>query len=178
MRSIRSVRTARWLVLQMALLFSAIPLAAESGAEAWLRYTALSPRESRSYQSLPGNTVLLGDSSVLKTAQRELVQGVNQMLGKTLTPGSLPKDAVVLGTLIQLHDLIPTLRIPRELRADSYWLKTVKIHGSKCLVIAAPNDRGVLYGVFALLSRLARGESVSVLDEVRQPYAPIRWVNQ
>ena len=162
MQSTRSVRTAGWLVvLQLAFLCAAIPMAAESGAEAWLRYTALSPHDSRSYQSLPSNTVLLGDSPVFKTAQQELVQGVRQMVGKTLHPSRLRKDAVVLGTLTQLHDLVPTLQVSRESRADSYWLKTVKIHGSKCLVIAAPTIRGVLYGVFALLSRIARGESIS-----------------
>ncbi len=67
---------------------------------------------------------------------------------------------------------------PQDLRLDGYWLKTAKIHGSECLVIAASTDRGVLYGVFALLSKIARAESLAAIDEVQQPYAPIRWVNQ
>ena len=45
-------------------------------------------------------------------------------------------------------------------------------------MITAASDRGVLYGVFALLSKIARGESIAAIDEVQQPYAPIRWVNQ
>jgi alpha-glucuronidase len=45
-------------------------------------------------------------------------------------------------------------------------------------VVAGATDRGVLYGVFALLSKIAREQSVSALDEVQQPAAPVRWVNQ
>src|SRR5262249_25578260 len=33
-------------------------------------------------------------------------------------------------------------------------------------------------GVFALLSRIARGQSLAHLNEVQQPSAPIRWVDQ
>ena len=40
------------------------------------------------------------------------------------------------------------------------------------------NDRGVLYGVFTLLSKIARQEDIASLDDLQQPYAPIRWINQ
>jgi alpha-glucuronidase len=160
-------------------------VAAETGAEAWLRYSPLSPQAARSYQQLPNKTVLLGDSVVLHSAQQELVRGVTQMLGRTLRvdAGSSLQNAIVLGTLTQLHALAPALHLPHDLRADGYWLKSAKIHGSECLVVTAATDRGVLYGVFALLSKMARAESladndIDDIDEVRQPFAPIRWVNQ
>ena len=47
-----------------------------------------------------------------------------------------------------------------------------------CLIVGGATDRGVLYGVFALLSKMARGESLDAINEVQEPYAPIRWVNQ
>ena len=129
--------------------------------------------------------MLLGDSLVLKTAQQELVRGVSQMLGRTLRvkPSSSPENAIVLGKLAELQALVPALHPPQDLRADGYWLKSTRIHGSECLVVAASTDRGILYGVFALLSKIARAENiaafdVTAFDEVRQPYAPIRWVNQ
>jgi alpha-glucuronidase len=184
MQSIRSMR----MVLQFAavgvgLVCTAVfspPAAAETGAEAWLRYTALSPQAAKGYERLPNQTALLGDSAVLKTAQQELVRGVAQMLGRTLrvSAGSPAESAIVLGTLTELHALAPALHPPQELRADGYWLKTAKVHGHQCLIVAAPTDRGVLYGVFALLSKVARAESLATLDEAQQPYAPIRWVNQ
>jgi alpha-glucuronidase len=45
-------------------------------------------------------------------------------------------------------------------------------------VVTAANDRGVLYGTFALLRKIALGEAVTNLDERDSPYAPLRWVNQ
>jgi alpha-glucuronidase len=154
-------------------------LAAETGAEAWLRYAPIDRPAAKAYERFPGAAVL-GDSLVLKTAQQELVRGIDQIAGKTLrvSAGSPRENAVVLGTLTELHALAPALHPPQELRADGYWLKNASIHGHECLVIAASTDRGVLYGVFALLSKIARGERVTFIDEVQQPYAPIRWVNE
>ncbi|HKU25906.1 MAG TPA: alpha-glucuronidase, partial [Candidatus Sulfotelmatobacter sp.] len=59
-----------------------------------------------------------------------------------------------------------------------FWLKSARIGRSPSLIIASPSDRGLLYGVFTLLGKIARGESIASLDERQQPYAPIRWVNQ
>jgi len=185
--------TLRCAVFGTALLCASAlpaPLAAETGAEAWLRYPALSPQAAKAYERLPANTVLLGDSVVLKNAQQELVRGAGQMLGRTLrvSASSSPKNAILLGKLTELHTLIPALHPPQDLRADGYWLKATKIHGSECLVVTASTDRGVLYGVFALLSKIARAGSLAAIDltanditeidEVQNPYAPIRWVNQ
>ncbi|MGA7755608.1 MAG: alpha-glucuronidase family glycosyl hydrolase [Candidatus Sulfotelmatobacter sp.] len=182
MKSGRSIRAVILAVLVVSLLYGAIlplPLAAETGAEAWLRHSALSPRVARSYKHLPVKVVGLGDSLVLKTAQQELTRGFSQMLGRTLNSTSVSDGrSIVLGTVDALHAWAPALHSPQELKADGYWITTAKVHGSECLIITGANDRGVLYGVFALLSKIARGESIARIDEVQQPYAPIRWVNQ
>ena len=153
---------------------------AETGAEAWLRYSRLDPQRQQAYQGLPFKTTLLGDSVVLKTAQQELVQGIAQMLGEPLSaaPVLSPGAAIVLAKLADLRALAPKLNFPPELALDGYWLKRANIHGSECLLVAASTDRGVLYGVFALLSKIARGDSLADIDEVHRPYAPVRWVNQ
>ena len=177
----KSIRWEKWFWAGVLCAIAlSVPLDAETGAEAWLPYSALSPQTAKMYERLPGKTVLLGDSLVLKTAQQELIQDVAQMLGKTLRAGvvSPPENAIVLGTLANLHSLASALHPPLEPTGDAFWLKSAKIRGAECLVIAGSTDRGVLYGVFALLSKIARGESTSAIDEVQQPYAPIRWVNQ
>ena len=171
----------RFAVLVAAFVYLlAATASAETGAEAWLRYSALSPQGIKTYQRLPRKIAVLGDSVVLKTAEQELVRGAAQMLGETLRVGenSSPENAIILATLSQLRVLTPGLHPPQDLRPDGYWLKTAGIRGSECLVITASTDRGVLYGVFAVLSKIARAESLDALDEVQQPYAPIRWVNQ
>jgi alpha-glucuronidase len=70
------------------------------------------------------------------------------------------------------------LTIPSNIREDGYWLGVAEVAGFSCVVIAASNDRGVLYGVFALLSKIARNQDVLTVDELQQPYAPLRWINQ
>ena len=151
---------------------------AETGAEAWLRYATLDPQAAKLYQNSPNRIVVLGDSLILKRAQQELFRGAHQMLGEALSSDAIPKNAFVLGTLKDVHELVPHLTPPQGIGPDAYWLKTMRIRGSGCILVTASTDRGVLYGVFALLSKIARGESLAALDEAQRPYAPIRWVNQ
>jgi alpha-glucuronidase len=132
------------------------------------------------YVNLPEQIVMLSDRELLKTAQRELIQGLSRMLGRSLTATtSLTSDsAFVLGTFLEIHARTPALDLPDGLKIDGYWLKTAKIHGSECLVIASNTDRGILYGAFALLGKIARRENIAGIDEIQQPSASIRWVNQ
>ena len=172
--------TLRRALLSAAVLCAGLltpQVVAETGAEGWLRYTPLSPQEAKKYARLPDKIVALGDSPVLKTAQTELLRGVGQMLGTTLQAGSSQQSSIVLGTFVQLRHFDTSLH-PPDLRSDGYWLKRAKIRGTDCLVIAGSTDRGVLYGGFDVLSKIARGESLDAIDEVQQPNAPIRWVNQ
>jgi alpha-glucuronidase len=153
---------------------------AEPGTQAWLRYAPLDRQASQSFSSLPATTVVLGNSAVLKTAQQELIRGVRGMLGRSLRPQDQPpkKSAILLATLKDLRVVGPGLKIPGELHDDGFWLTQQSINGFDCLVITATNDRGVLYGVFALLSKIARDQSLLSINEVQQPYVPLRWVNQ
>jgi alpha-glucuronidase len=166
-----------------ALLFLALGnrcARAESGAEAWLRYAPLDKSAAQKYSALPATVVVMGDSPVLNSAKTELIRGLQGMLGKTLREEKvLPQEnAILLGTLSALRADSPKLLEHAELHGDGFLLATEKFRGIDCLIVAGKTDRGVLYGVFALLSKIARGESVSAWHETQQPYAPIRWVNQ
>jgi alpha-glucuronidase len=190
MKSIRSTHALLRFVVMGTIFLCAIAspeLAAETGAQAWLRYSALPPQAAKNYERLPDKTLLLGDSPVLKTAQQELIRGVSQMLGRALRvttgvagagPRPCAENTIVLGTLTELHARYPEFHPDQTLNSDGYWLKGAKIHGAKCFIVAGANERGVLYGVFALLSKIARAESLTNIDELQRPYAPIRWVNQ
>jgi alpha-glucuronidase len=167
--------------LLAAILCVALPsstASAETGAKAWLRYAPLDPQAAKQYKDFPSRVLLLGDSLVLKTAGQELTSGLQQMRVRTLETTSHPKDAFVLGTLKDVRILAPNLEPAEPLKADAFWLRTTRIRGTRCIVITADNDRGVLYGVFTLLSKIARQENIASLDDLQQPYAPIRWINQ
>ena len=165
-------------LLLILIAFSTLPAPAETGAEAWLRYAPLPQPIAKQYKNLPNQIVLRGDSPVMKSAQQELAQGVAHMLGKKLASTSTVGNAFVLATLKDLPAVAPSLRPPAELKVDGYWLKSARNGDSQSLFIIGENDRGVLYGVFAVLGKIARGEKVEDLDDLQQPFAPIRWVNQ
>jgi alpha-glucuronidase len=152
---------------------------AETGAEAWLRYAPLDKSAAQKYAALPASVAVLGDSPVLYSARAELIRGIRGMLARTLREenGSPRESAIVLGTLSVLRADSPKLLERAELHEDGFLLATDKFHGINCLIVTATTDRGVLYGVFALLSKIARGESLSALKETQQPFAPIRWVD-
>ena len=155
-------------------------LRAETGYEAWLRYAPLERAAASKYDSLPASAVALRDSPVLLAAQDELIRGVRGLLGRTLrAEASLPQEtAILLGTVSQLQTVLPSLQPPKELQEDGSWLTTAKVHGLDCLIITGTTERGVLYGVFAFLRKIALNEDVTRLSEQQTPYAPIRWVDE
>jgi alpha-glucuronidase len=153
---------------------------AETGAAAWLRYAKLDKTVAEKYAALPASVVVLGDSSILSSAKGELIRGVQGMLGRTLREGkSLPGEStIVLGTVSALKTAEPSLLEQVGLRGDGFLLATAHPHGVEYLMVTSTSERGVLYGVFRLLSKIARGESISALRETQQPDAAIRWVDQ
>jgi alpha-glucuronidase len=163
----------------LSLGFAVTCVRAETGADAWLRYAPLEKLAAGMYSDLPVTVVVLGDSPVLNSAKTELLRGVHGMLGRSLREvRSLPRErAIVIGTLAALQGGSPNFLASTELKDDGFLLSTEKFHGVECLIVAATTERGVLYGVFALLSKIAREESVSALHETQQPSAPIRWVD-
>jgi alpha-glucuronidase len=153
---------------------------AENGEEAWLRYARLDSAVRSQYASLPAAVITLGHSALLQSAQTELLRGMRGMLGRTLRiEGRAPEEAaIVVGTVEQVRTLDTAFNPPSHLQADAYALISTQIKGQKALVITGATDRAVLYGAFGLLRKIAEGESVSALNEVQQPSAPVRWVNQ
>ncbi len=144
-------------MLRYFLLLATVPLYAESGADAWLRHAPLDEASARQYRAaLPAAVVTFTKSPVAQSAQSELLRGVRGMLGRTLRVDStLPKEpAILLGTLADLRQLHLTADLP----VDGYWLTTATAGGVSYTVITASNDRGVLYGAFALLRKIALGE--------------------
>src|SRR5436190_1927855 len=74
--------------------------------------------------------------------------------------------------------VLPQLHPAADLPLDGYWLTTASSGGVTYTVITAVNDRGVLYGAFAFLRKIALGEPIAKIDEKQSPYAPVRWVNE
>jgi alpha-glucuronidase len=161
--------------------FAAVGLHAETGYNAWLRYAPLDePALTQYRQAIPAAIVALKGTGPEASARDEAIRGLRGMIGRTLRAEStIPKEAaIVLGTLEELHRAAPQLHLDATLAPDGYWLKTVTAGPIHYTVVAASNDRGVLYGAFALLRKIALGEPIANMDEKQSPSVPVRWVNQ
>jgi alpha-glucuronidase len=149
-------------------------LRADTGREAWLRYAPWQQLENGKRKHQATEIIRAGDSLVMKTAEDELIRGLRGMLGPDWpASGKLP-ERILLSRSGQPKTLPPGSSIV----ADGFWISTQRCEEADCILIAGGGDRGVLFGVFALLSKIARGENISALNEVQNPGAKIRWVDQ
>jgi alpha-glucuronidase len=145
-------------------LLLAAGLHAETGHDAWLRYT---PAPGA---SIPAVITTTTDSPLINTARDELVKGIRGMTGRTLRiETKRPGEGAIILSVLSSENLSH-----ENLAPDGYLLRTVH----RNILIAAGNDRGVLYGAFALLRKIQRGESIAALNEHESPRAPVRWVNE
>jgi alpha-glucuronidase len=171
----------RWVLAVIASLAPlSLSLRAETGYEAWLRYVPLRPRQVDRYASLPKVVIALDASPVVHSAQEETIRGVRGMLGRTLQAEDKPpaEPAIVLATFATLRRADPAMKLPAQLGDDGFWITRASVKGRECILIASPGDRGVLYGTFAFLRKIALGEDISKFDEIEQPAALLRWVNE
>lgn len=147
----------------------------ETGLDAWLRYAPLPPSLRKSYKPFSKIIALSSNSkSPISTAAKELQAGIKGILGQELTIATTLQENEDTTSTILISTLTsyPTPSIP-ELKEDGYHLST---HPNR-LQILGQNERGALYGTFAYLSLLARGEFTEVAY-ASSPSAPIRWANE
>ena len=170
-----------FLFLIAILLLTAISSVAETGEAAWLRFAPIQDAQAiHRYAASPSAVVSLDHSEIAANAERELARGIGSMLGKTLATesGLLPdKNAFVLGTVTELQTHFPEMRAA-QITGDGFWLKTLHHEAHIYIVIAGADERGILYGAFALLSRVAQLDDLAELDDRESPAVPIRWVDQ
>ncbi|MCS7314399.1 MAG: glucosiduronase, partial [Bryobacteraceae bacterium] len=162
----------------LAVLVSACFTAAETGYEAWLRYAPIrEPAVRKQYEVLPATVVALGEGEVLKSARHELIRGVRSLLGRTLRmESSFPSEpAIVLAPQEALAGGDPPAAA--ALKPDGFRIAWRSRSGVRNLVIEGGGERGVLYGVFALLRHIALHRPIAGLELREEPYAPVRWVN-
>jgi alpha-glucuronidase len=150
--------------VKVGLFFITLALHAETGREAWLRYSP------RTVENLPAVLATTGDSALIASARDELIRGIRDMTGKTLRleSGTPKESAIVLE--------VPDVALAAQVK-DAYQLKT-EHSGNLEYIIVRAGDRGILYGVFALLRKIALGQDIHRLNEEQAPSAPVRWVNQ
>lgn len=168
------------LVPLLGLLLSTAALRAESGYDAWLRYAPLEGNaRAQADRDVPQAIVAMGTETLESSARQEFIRGIKGMLGRTERVASVISNegAVVIGTFDELAKLGPDWKTRSDVASDGFVLKSLRAGNGRYLVVAAPNDLGVLYGTFALLRKIALGEPLDSLDVSESPYSSIRWIN-
>jgi alpha-glucuronidase len=159
----------------LGVIAMAVPSLGQTADAAWLRYDGL----KASAQSLPHLIAIVGSGPVLRSAGNELVRALGTQNARQGPAAALPAtNAFVLGRWRDVRPYFPEAKPAQTLSGDGFWLKTVQRKSGKYWLIVGANDRGVLYGTFALLRTIAQKKDVSTLDEVQNPSAPIRWASE
>jgi alpha-glucuronidase len=184
-------------VLLSAGLLASTSLHAEDGAAGWLRYAPLDHEAAAVIsKDFPRSVEALDPSPVVLSAQREAVKGLASMLGVTIdvAPDSFPDSALVLGTVAEIQQRFPAWKPDVSLGRDGFEIETIQSYhrgavtgvmtgamprnGHGYILVAGADVRGVLYGTFRLLEKIAEGQGLSKLKDTESPAAPVRWVDQ
>ncbi len=169
------------LALVGTLLLGSTWSVAETGEAGWLRYAPIEDaRVQAQYSKLPGGVVSLDDSALTRSAQSEIVRGIDGMLDRKLrVEQTVPTDgAFVLGTVTELQAKFPYWKPAAQIRPEGYALATLRAHDHTYWLIAGADPHGVLYGAFRLLQEIAEQHDLRSLAISESPAAPVRWVDE
>ncbi len=176
----RSIRSLQALALSAVLLTSA-SLLAEDGSAGWLRYAPLDrAAAAAASKNLPAAIEVLDKSPVVVSAQREASKGIESMLGLRLRSGSAQDEngALVLGTVAEIERRFPSWKPATQPGPQGFLLQATEFRGHRYVLVAGADARGVLYGTFRLLEKIAEQQDLAHLNDAESPDAPVRWVDQ
>ncbi|WP_179599763.1 alpha-glucuronidase family glycosyl hydrolase [Neobacillus driksii] len=145
---------------------------------AWLQYTKIDDQAiADKYAQWCRCLTVLGDSVVMESAKKELIQGISSMLGILPDSCSEPQQSgLVLAVKDPIGDLIDVDF--NQLNDDGYVIKTVTSGQRKTIFIVGKKDKGVLYGTFHFLRHMQNRGDFQQLDIIENPKNQLRMLNQ
>jgi alpha-glucuronidase len=164
------------------LFFSFLTVRAEDGYRLWLRFDLLENESLRQYYLQQIQQVWIdGESPVLHTAEKELIDGLSGLLGRVIPAANTPSRAPgVIAGVSGRSKMIDQVVSPEEaarIKSEGFLLVQREHAGNNQLIIAAKDDRGVLYGVFHLLRLLQTHERLEDLSVLENPKVKLRVLN-
>ncbi len=109
------------------------------------------------------------------SAVNELNRGLNGSPGPNIDDF---KHQIVLGTADEVRKAYPHAGTPASLKPDSFWIGVLHVRVGTLTLVAGGDERGVLYGAFALLRDFAVNNSAFKAPIIESPAMPIRWVDE
>ena len=170
------------LVYIAALILCMPMLHAENGYDLWLRYQKVDNSQLlNSYSKTLAKLNFPVNSATLTEAKKELQQGLAGLLDPNLpeTDG-ISKGTLLVGTPASSKVLSGIHAITNEISGlgdEGFLIKTLKVNGTPCTVIAARKDMGVMYGVFHFLRLLQTQSDIKELNITQMPKLQRRMLN-
>lgn len=163
------------------LFFCIQSVCAENGYNLWLRYVPVQDSKLlKEYRQVNREVVFPAGSDILDAARRELMLGVEGLLGMELKESDkIGKAGLLVGTLASSADVsaLPFASEIAKLDDEGYIIRTLPLKGKSIHVIAAKKDVGILYGVFHYLRLMQTAQSLKKLDIKEEPKLQYRVLN-
>lgn len=158
------------------------PPASEDGYDLWLRYGEIAAADARKqYRQQIRGVLVQGESPTLRLAREELVVGLTGLLGQDVPVlASVSGDGVLIAGTPRGSPLIARLIPEAQLRKagdEGYLIRSARIDGRRCIVIAANEEIGVLYGAFHFLRLIQTHQTIGELDLTSAPRIRRRILN-
>ena len=155
---------------------------AENGSELWLRYGRVSNAALRSDYRRALQAILVdGESPTLRAAREELTRGLTGLLGArvAVVTGVDGNGVVLVGTRTGSRAIaaLPFAGELAALGASAYIVRNATVGGRRVLVVAANDDIGALYGVFALLRQLQTATPLAHIATESRPRVQLRMLD-
>ncbi len=173
--------------LKMFFVFALLSIAfsnsqTPTGYDLWLEYSEIrEPTTLSEYQKFTNSIFFSGGNSILLNAQKELVKGLNAMLGRESDVQDSPN---LLNTMwvAKKDGLNQELQSAlkgyfEQIGKEGFIIKSVSVDGKNILLISANEDIGILYGVFKFLQLMKMQKSLDEINLIEAPKIDLRMLN-
>ena len=158
----------------LVLITVSFDAAAQTADQSWLPQ-----RHGYARTEIPYSVRALGNGALEQSAADELDRGIRGLTHASSYIGESNIDGqTIVGTTKEVHDAYPELAVPTGIEPEGYWLNWSRVRSHALLIVAGSDERGVVYGVFALLRILETDSDLTHLNVRDHPAMPIRWVDE
>jgi len=157
----------RALIAALFLLALAGPAKAEDGYRLWLRYDPLPAEVRQHFAPSVTEIVVQSNGAIARSASSELQHGLSGLLAKPIpVRQSVDRDGAIVAELKKAG-----------LGSEAFTIRSTRVSGHRATVITASDERGLLYGAFALLRRVQTEQPIDQLDLRDRPRLALRMLD-
>jgi len=158
------------------------PKSGDDGYGLWMKYSPIrDPVLLETYQTVISSVMVMGENETSGIVRDELKRGLEGLLVREIpVAGSVDAPGVLIaGTPSDSPEISGVVPRPvlEALGPEGFTIRTGEINGHPCLVIAANERAGVLYGAFHLLRLMETGQDISEIRLVSTPRIGYRLLN-